>query len=163
MERIAILEVVANLMLMAGAFLILVGGSRAYEAYTSQFWPVTQGEIVSSRMETYASSANSREYRAIIRYGYWVEEDGEDPQGFEGDRITIDPLPRTDNRAEVDASLARFPKGMAVDVYYNPNRPFRSVLEPSFSTNRLIRPIIGLIIFAVAFGMRLVARRNRKG
>jgi hypothetical protein len=72
----------------------------------------------------------------------------------------MDPFPRSDSRAIAEASLVRYPQGEIVDVYYNPNRPQRSLLEPSFSLSKLIYPGVGLLVLAGAFSLWAFARHK---
>ena len=51
-------------------------------------------------------------------------------------------------------------KGKIVDVYYNPNRPQRSMLEPGFSLSKLIYPGAGLLVLAVAFSLMAFGRQK---
>ena len=45
---LALLELVTIGLATAGIFMLLIDGSKAYEAYASQFWPTTRGEIIRS-------------------------------------------------------------------------------------------------------------------
>ena len=151
---VALLEVVTICLVLAGCFMLLVGGASAYEAFSSQSWPTVQGEIITSNVDTYRDSYGNRTYRRKIKYGYAVNQLEKAGGYFTGERVGIDPFLPSDSRAIAEASLVRYPKGEIVDVYYNPNRPQRSLLEPSFSLSRLIYPGVGLLLLAVAFGLR---------
>lgn len=156
----AYLEVVVILMLMAGGFMMLVDGFRAYEAYTSQSWPSTKGQVQASRVETFGGSSGERSYRPYVRYGYIVDPNGENLGPFVSERIG----PRRSERLERSSLAAEgiepYPKEAIVDVYYNPNRPHVSMLEPSYDSSYLVNPIIGFLIFIGAIFLRFYIRRS---
>ena len=157
---IALLEIGAVLLAMAGIFMLLTGGTTAYEAYSSQFWPATAGEIVTSRVDTRSDAYGNRTYRSNIKYEYAVNQLENAEESFTGERVGIDPFPPSDNREIIEVRLLRYPKGELVDVYYNPNSPQRSLLEPSFSLSRLIYPGVGLLLLAVSFSYMAFVRHK---
>jgi len=157
---IALLEIVTVCLAMAGFFMVLTGGTSAYEAYSSQFWPATTGEIITSRVDTHSDAYGNRTYRSNIKYEYAVNQLENAGEYFTSERVGIDPFPSSNSRAIVEARLAKYPKGEIVDVYYNPKRPQRSLLEPSFSLSKLIYPGVGLLVLALAFSL-WVFRRHK--
>ena len=157
---IALLEIVTVFLAMAGGFMVLVGGTSAYEAYSSQFWPKTTGEIITSRVDTHMDAYGNRTYQSRIKYAYAVNQLENAGEHFTSERVGIDPVPSSDSRAIAEARLVRYPKGEIIDVYYNPNRPQRSMLEPSFSLSKLIYPGVGLLVFVVAFRLRAFVRHK---
>jgi hypothetical protein len=134
--------------------MVFVGGTRAYEAYSSQFWPTTTGEIIQSSVYTYTDVYGDRTYRGKVKYVYTVNQFETAGEHFTSERVGIDPIPPSDSRTIAEASLIRYPKGEIVDVYYNPNKPQKSMLEPGFSLSQLIYPVAGLLVLAVAFSLR---------
>jgi hypothetical protein len=157
---IALLEIVTVCLAMAGLFMVLVGGTSAYESYSSQFWPVTTGEITTSRVDIHLDGYGNRTYISKIKYAYAVDQFENAGEYFTSERVGIDPIPPSDNRAIAEARLVRYPKGEIVDVYYNPNRPQRSMLEPSFSLSKLIYPGVGLLLLAIALSLRAFGRHK---
>jgi len=145
---------------MAGLFMVLVGGSEAYEAYSSQFWPTTSGEIVQSYVSTYKDINGNRTYHGKIKYLYLIYHHISAGESFTGERVGIDPFPPFDDRPRAKASLDQYPKGKIVDVYYNPNRPQRSMLEPSFPSSKLIHPGAGGVLLALAIILWSVGRQK---
>ena len=165
----AVLELVRIGLAMAAVFLFMVDGSKAYEAYTSQFWPTTTGEITRSAVDATADFSGNRSYYSRIKYAYAVAQavdqsavnqavNDDDP--LIGTRVGIDPMPPVDSRAIAEARLQPYPKGSSVEVYYNPNRPRKSMLEPHFSLVYLIRPFVGLLFLGVAISLRRVGREQ---
>jgi hypothetical protein len=160
---IALVRIGSILMGMAGIFMVLVGGFEAYEAYSSQFWPTTSGEIVQSYVSTYKDIYGNRTYLGKIKYLYSIKHHISAGESFTGERVGIDPYPPFDDRHRAKASLDQYPKGKNVDVYYNPNHPQRSILEPSFPRSKLIHPIAGGLFLALAIILRSVGKQKLSG
>ncbi|MFK7804522.1 MAG: DUF3592 domain-containing protein, partial [Anaerolineae bacterium] len=110
----AFIEIVFIVMLLIAAFMLSVGGFRAYEAYSSQAWPTAEGLVLVSRVETLGDSAGGRTYRSRIRYAYEVGSGT-----FESDRIGPDPSEKLELRSEAEAELTPYPKDAIISVYYN--------------------------------------------
>lgn len=157
----AVLELLKIGLAMAGLFLIMVHGSRAYEAYNSQFWPTTMGEVTRSAVDASGDFDGNRRYHSRIKYAYEVDAvvDGQPENDyFIGTRFSIDPIPPADSRALADAKLDPYPKGALVEIYYNPTRPQRSMLEPNFSFAYLMMPAVGLLCLGAAIGLWKIGR-----
>lgn len=155
----AFADVVFIIMILIGVFMISVGGFRAYEAYSSQIWPTVKGEILASRVEILGSNSG-RTYRSYVRYGYEAGSDGNGSSWYEGEQMGPDAIEKRESRFQAEAELAPYPKGAIIDVYYNPNRPDRSMLEPVFELPKLIQPTIGLLVL---FGALMLKFINRNG
>ena len=156
----AVLEIVRISLALAGVFVLIDDGSKAYEAYTSQFWPTTTGVITRSSVDVYADSLGNRSYRSTIEYAYAVDQPANDDDYLTSYRVGIDPIPRADSRAIAEARLKPYPKGSFVEVYYNPNRPKKSLLEPDFSLAYLIKPVVGLVCLGAAISLWMIERVN---
>lgn len=159
----AVLELARIGFAMAGLFLLMVGGSKVYEAYTSQFWPTTTGEITRSVVDVSGDLDGNRRYYSRIKYTYAVkpsmgDQAANDDDTFTSARVGIDPILPEESWAAAEARLAPYPKGSLVEVYYNPNRPEKSMLEPAFSLAYLIRPLVGLLCLGAAISLRKVGR-----
>jgi hypothetical protein len=97
-------------------------------------------------------------YYPVVQYRYRV--DGRD---FLGERITSDSVrvlgarsdERSRNRGLVQRILARYPEGAAVRVYYDPDDPNRSVLEPGVTRGAQLKAALGSLLF-VAGGALLI-------
>jgi Protein of unknown function (DUF3592) len=95
--------------------------------------------------------------RAIVRYTYEVEG-----RTFRSSHQTLNEQPEFSTVAEANAFLAGFPPGAGVQVYYNPDNPAESALEPRFGSMAGYvwgAGIIGLGLVAAAL---LVAVRTRR-
>lgn len=109
-------------------------------------WPSTPGTILESVVENEDGS-----YIPKITFCYWVEE-----QRYEGDTFTYRGYYA--NRATAEAYAARFPAGARVLVFYNPESPEVSVLEPGVDRAVYLRAIVVLLIlFAIGIGFKIAA------
>ena len=155
----AMLEIAGIGFAITGIFLIAVYGSRAYEAYTSQFWSTTFGAITRSAVGISGDAFGNRHYSRIIKYGYSVNIEGEDAY-FISDRVGfgVEPASATNSQAAVEATLASYPKGVSVKVFYNPKFPDQSILEPYFSWRYLSRPSAGMLCLVGAVALVKLAR-----
>lgn len=153
-----VIEVIFVLLIMAGLFMVIVDGLQAYEAYSSQFWPITSGEITKSRVRIRGNASGARTYIPNIEYAYAVDPSDDTSELFNGERLTVDRPPAFENRALAEAKIEQYPLGSAIDVYYNPDRPHKSILEPGFSSAKLINPLIGLLFLVLAFGLKIYER-----
>ncbi|MEM7533754.1 MAG: DUF3592 domain-containing protein [Chloroflexota bacterium] len=162
---VAILEILTILFVMAGVFILIVDGGKAYESYRSESWPTTTGEITRSAVDASADFNDNRWYHSRIKYAYRVEEPGSAQPANDdyliGTRIGIDPAPKAESRAAAQEIIALYPKGSSVEVYYNPNNPSRSMLKPKFLRSYLIMPVVGVLCLGVAFGLRKIVRRHK--
>ncbi len=150
----AMLEIAGIGFAITGIFLIALYGSRAYEAYTSQFWPTTFGAITRSAVGISGDEFGNRHYSRIIEYGYSVNIEGEAAY-FISDRVGfgVEPASATNSQAAVEATLESYPKGVSVKVFYNPKFPDRSILEPFFSWRDLGRPLAGMLCLVGAVAL----------
>ncbi len=119
----------------------------------SESWPEVPGEILKSRIESETTRTTTStgtglnkkkkthkdtDYFVELRYAYKVEG-----QAYEGDRIRFAST-RHDERADAQKEQRQFPKGKKVVVYYDPEKPGRSVLIRGSSGN--LGQLIGLSI-----------------
>lgn len=123
-------------MLDIDAYLLFVGFgcyglSRSYRdlkrAYASRTWPRTTGTILTSKQQVEKDEEGDT-HRGFILYAYEV---GGTPyrsgRVFCGDELGLG-WKRTIHRY-----MAAYPVGKAVTVYYDPQAPGTSLLEPGFS------------------------------
>lgn len=104
--------------------------ARKWPASRSQAarWPHTLGTVQSSTVQV-SFSAKSRLECPRVLYAYQVEG-----QAFQGHRVRAsDKYGRTMPReagCTASATVARYPAGTSVTVYYDPLNPANSALEP---------------------------------
>ena len=103
------------------ALQIFTGHIRAKrEARESQSWSMTEGKVVSAKVEHMGIRAG---WKAVIHYTYQVNG-----ETYNGDRLAHDYFD-TKRLKEAQADLTRYPKHGMVAVYFDPAHPQVSVLE----------------------------------
>jgi hypothetical protein len=138
-----------------GLFCVAAGIWNRLHPRTIPAWVRTPGRIVSSETETYtdtsASTSHSgrKMYNAAIEFSY--EVDGQEYRSTKGATDLVN-VTVGNARAQAESEVARYPAGMAVDVYYDPENPTRASLEPreamTLTGNNSL--IVGGILIAVA-------------
>ncbi len=136
-----------GLCLFVGAFALVQ--SLHYRSYRSHKWPGAPGVVLSAEVREDVSVdglAGSVSYWPRIAYEYTVAG-----VTYTGDLITFADQPRTREFAE--ATVARYPPGLAVTVRYQPDSPRVALLDP--------RPVAlsfgWLWLAAICFAVWLVA------
>ena len=110
--------------------ILYFGIQQALEMDDSREWPTTEGVITRSlivqhhpRGSEKHGYAQRREYEVRVEYSYDVEG-----TRYGGDRLRIRPN-RYQGERSAKRELAKYPAGQKVKVYYDPEKPERSVLE----------------------------------
>jgi len=131
----------------AGAFLIYQSIRSRQKAEVSQSWPATSGQITDARVAHHTStdSEGDRSDHYTPKVSYTYQASG---QTYEGSKIGFGMQQSFGSAAKAQATLARFPMGGQVAVYYDPNNPAEAVLERKAggSTMSLILGIVFLLV-----------------
>jgi hypothetical protein len=112
-------------------------------------WPTTLGTVVSVQVEEleYGSSAYW-----FPRVGYRYNLHG---RSMVNTQLTPGPQPHWRDRADAERFLERYVNRTGVVVYYNPDNPADTVLEPTHSGRT--GPMLGLGLALVALGFWCLA------
>ena len=138
------------------AVILIYIGSDILKAQKSRSWPTASGTVQDSGMESHQSRDEDGDikttYGATIQYKYTV-----DGQEFVGDRRTFSNV-RTSSVRNTEKILERYPLGSSVDVFYDPDDPSSSVLEPGVgaATYILLLVPIGFLVFGIAGVLGLI-------
>lgn len=116
-------------------------------------WTRTTGKIVSSETESFTESDSGQRaqtfYRPVIEFSYTVE--GQEYRGSSGSSaVTI-----SAGQKWADAEVARYPVGMEVPVFYDPQNPTQSGLK--VNTDLMLNGRASLIVAAILFGVACYA------
>ena len=140
-------KLVAEIFLIVG---VLLGGFLLWQlikGMKAKNWPTAQGRVIDSRVSTSVSydddGDRSTTYGAEISYSYDI-----DGYEYRGNRRSFADY-SSSNRRRAEKIIARFAPGVDVPVYYNPEDPEKSVLEPGInvvSVLFLLLPGIFLVI-----------------
>jgi hypothetical protein len=90
--------------------------------WRAEHWACTQGETESAELEVMKGAKYNRHY-ARITYRYEVAG-----EAFTGTRVAFGLTQH--NQGAAEAVLDRYPTGCRVTVWYDPEQPAHSVLEP---------------------------------
>jgi hypothetical protein len=119
--------------------LIVLANARA-----SAGWTAVEGVIVSSALEHDRDAEGGDSWEPKVTYEY--PAGGRQQVG-----VTINFGENSyDDQEEAQAILDRYPTGQAVQVYYDPDAPGRSVLEPGVSSRSYFFLATGLLFVALA-------------
>jgi len=116
-----------------------------YFAKQSKNWPSTQGTIINAYIDTQVSDDSSDTYSPKVSYSYRV-----DGVLFESKRLFFGSMHSTDY-SEASDSLFNIHKNSKVNVYYDPNKPKRSVLHTGSGQVNLYSILIWLCLIAILF------------
>lgn len=144
-----------------GGFLAIVITAKLREVRAASRWPSTQGEIISSKSSsktvtthhaTYDENEDKVEERNFARITYKYAVGGKQ---YTGSRVSIgEDMGNDDVRGRLD----RYPKGRTVEVFYNPEKPGKAVLErglPAGCTKAGLYGVLLLIGIIAIFGYGL--------
>lgn len=139
---------VALVALVIGLVLILAGLRLSRLGRETRRFTRTQGRILEARVEELPGPAEEGgpRYRPVVRYAF--EARG---RTWESDQVSVDAPPgdASPDAAEARRAVERHPAGSAVDVWFDPADPRRSVLVPGAAP--------GPVYLAVALGLALLA------
>jgi len=125
-----------------GIGLSIWGGIVIRNASVSEGWPQTQGEIVSSYVDSSADSDGTT-YSADIKFMYVVND-----RWLTGDVVNFGEY-GSSNMRHADEIVNRYPIGKIVSVYYNPEQPETAVLEPGLTWSSYFILFMGIIFLIV--------------
>ena len=114
----------------------------------SETWPTITGKIKSSELKKRFSGRSGTSYRAAITYTYEVTG-----KSYECERIAFRTsvyISGPGMRQFVERTLEKYPEGMDVTVYYNPDKPEQATLENGvYHLNFLLLALDGLLLIAL--------------
>lgn len=125
-----------------GSVLTLTGLKLIHNARESLYCPETEGVITESFMDW---DRHKKQY-ATIGYSFIVK--GEKKIGFQ--------ISAKDTNISNEELLTKYPVGKKVEVYYDPDNPENSLLEPGYSWQRYQAFVLGILFLLVAMGVALL-------
>ena len=119
---------VFTVVLLGAVFVFMVwafdirGALTLWQQHQAETFPITQGQVLSSRMRVTHGSKGGIHYHISIIYSYVVN-------GLTHQSVCYRYDGHPGNAAAVNALVAQHPAGSTIDVYYNPQDPGDSVLS----------------------------------
>jgi hypothetical protein len=110
--------------------------------------------VISSSVKRYSSSSarGRTQHQAEIHYEFFVRK-----SRYSGYHYHTSP-----DAGEAMSLIERHPKGKQITVYYMPDNPAESLLEPGLRVKTLIMPAGGLIFFVPGILMAIFLPRLMK-
>jgi Protein of unknown function (DUF3592) len=132
-------------------------------SFESTKWPVANGTILKSQVETHTDVHGIPHSTAKIEYAYQVNG-----RRFENDKLAFQLVRSHITRASAEKEAAAWPQGKAAAVHYDPMHPAVSCLEPggigwtdcTFCLLASFGLVIGTRTATVALGRFWAARRS---
>lgn len=143
-----------RLFMLAGIIFIVIGSNNIYRAYKTSSWPSVQGRIISSGIKSHSSTytdttTNSVRdetiYDAQINYNYVING-----ITYSNDDVKVGGTIGTNTKIWARELLNKYSQEKIVDIYYNPEDPFQSVLEKGLQLSTWFSLGLGLAIFIFA-------------
>lgn len=134
-----------SLFILVGGWLTVSSVRKIVLSITAQRWPTTTGRLTSVENKiSRDSESSSREI--VVTYSYTING-----QTYEGN--VIHPSYTNSSVEEANNQLeAKLSPGKAVEVYYNPANPKRSMLSTGFYSISLAVVFGGLIFLGAGLG-----------
>ncbi len=134
-----------------GATVMFNGFNSLLLAHASTSWPITQGMIIHSEIQS-SSDSDGNIYKPIVRFSYQVRG-----REFRGNKIFFG----SGDISTGDISYSRritqkYPRGKTVKVFYHPYEPQQSVLEAGLNKKSFIELTFGALFFLVGSGVGIL-------
>ena len=137
-------------------FALVLGGfgiAKYRVGAASTSWPTVEGQVTASGLYSHRSD-DKTVYRPSIVYTYTV-----DGRQYSGQRISA--VAAYTSRGRAEASRARYEAGTAVLVYYDPESPGSSVLEPGAGSGVILILAAAAACMVLALLILVSALRRR--
>lgn len=117
--------IVGAILLAGGSAGVGYGLWNLWQGASSPKWPTVTGQVVSSDLQRSRDRQGMVTYRAEVAYKYEVGG-----QTYASDRVFFGDQLQTSWATGPVREVERYHPGSQVQVFYDPNKPSRSVLEP---------------------------------
>lgn len=137
-----------------GLFAAFIGRAIGKQARAARRWPVAEGLVLSSDVETYRSRTKHGRtmtmYRANVVYAYEVEG-----HRYGGSRVGLGGVVGASSPKWAEREVAKYQPKSPVRVHFNPENHSESVLEPKASAVWVVWVVVA-VLWGIAY---LVATR----
>ncbi len=172
--QVAVIVVIFGLVLAAtlggGGYLLVRNIPATFEGWQSRSWPAVTGVVKASAAVAKPIIIDARRgavgtHVVILRYEFSVAG-----QTYSGTRQGLDDVGIIKEAGVAQREADALPPGRSVQIFYDPNDPSKSLLEPGVPVSGVLLSLFGLVLVAtglalVAVGLHLRAhhaRRRRK-
>jgi len=142
-----IFNLIFILLIIVGITIVIFQLRLFYKGLQSKDWHTTQGEIISSEVETFRfDDESNKTYRAGISFKYMISgKEYISSRVFFGDKLQLN------LKGKALKLVYKYPVRSRVEVFYNPDNVEESVLEKGISSNIIILLIIGIVMALLGF------------
>jgi len=150
-------KVMGPVFTLLGCILLGVGVHNIRGAEESKSWPTVEGEITTAEvLDKRKPGERHSTYKARIEYQYSVEG-----VAHSGDRVSFAGDVSSSNRGAASELTARYREGSKVAIYYDPEDPSDSVLEPGMTAMVYLFPAIGGLFLVIGVGILIFLLLSR--
>ncbi|MFM7276930.1 MAG: DUF3592 domain-containing protein, partial [Microcystis aeruginosa] len=121
--------------------MIKQGYEELKNAQDSLNWPTTTGVIISSETESSSGEDSTISYHANIQYQYTIGG-----KSYLSDQVSFGEF-RSSDPEHARSIVRRYEKGQKIKVYFHPNYPDKSVLDPGVSWGSYMILVGGVMFF----------------
>ena len=136
-----------------GGWIFAVNAGEFHQAWQSENWRRTTGTVVAGRVvEVGRIRSSSPAFRAQVDYVYDVGG-----RGHRGGRLAFGASP-TGDREWVEQELrTTYAKGTTLPVFYDPEKPWKSVLKPGWNLMHGVYASLALVFMGVGgYSLRML-------
>ena len=150
-KKVLAIVLVSGVITGLGLGALLIGVSEIIDAHSSTGWPSTTGIVLRSQVlisehttsRSNQTSQTDEYYSPDIAYRYVINGDT-----YRNDNIRYG---LATNKPDAEELVRQYPVGNTAEVFYDPDDPKKSVLQPGYFGGLAFFPIMGLI--ATLFGL----------
>jgi hypothetical protein len=141
--------VIAIAFIACGVVLAVNGIPDVIRGHQSRHWPTVQGNVISSSLNI--SNSN---YRADVIYEYEV-----DGGRYTGNVVSVGAI-GWNTPGPAQRTVDRYRPGNEVQVYYRPQRPDDSILEPGIPMTAMVYPLAAVLCAGLGTMVLWLSRRR---
>jgi hypothetical protein len=137
-----------GLFLLIGLGLSFWGWTILQNARASASWPIAEGRVTNSEVNHTTDAEGGDSYSPEITYTYAVNDTNHNNSTIKFGENSYS------SRKKAEEILSNYPVGKNVTVYYDPEKPDRSVLEPGVSAGSFI--VLGIGVFFILITLAIL-------
>jgi hypothetical protein len=137
-----------GLFLLIGLGLSFWGWTILQNARASASWPIAEGRVTNSEVNHTTDAEGGDSYSPEITYTYAVNDTNLNNSTIKFGENSYS------SRKKAEEILSNYPVGKNVTVYYDPEKPDRSVLEPGVSAGSFI--VLGIGVFFILITLAIL-------
>jgi len=150
-------KILPILAFLLGVMTVGQGIQNTNNAKASDDWPSVSGEIIYSQIKSHSSGGMknlSTSQHAVIKYRYKVAN-----KAYIGNRTAFG----ASDSSNANDLIIRYPEKKPATIYYKPESPGVSVLEPGSNSDTKDQVILGLAFMLLGIAMLFIVPRFLTG